>query len=81
MRACCCAPHPDTRFGKKSGVLARLNLDDVEIVADHCHPHALLKVVDAVYTVSSQLGFEGLLLGKPGLLLRYAVLCRLGADP
>ncbi|WP_429056543.1 capsular polysaccharide biosynthesis protein [Aeromonas veronii] len=57
--------HPDTRFGKKSGVLARLNLDDVEIVADHCHPHALLKVVDAVYTVSSQLGFEGLLLGKP----------------
>lgn len=62
--------HPDTRFnkmrlGKKSGVLARLNLDDVEIVADHCHPHALLKVVDAVYTVSSQLGFEALLLGKP----------------
>ncbi|HDZ8846003.1 TPA: capsular polysaccharide biosynthesis protein [Aeromonas veronii] len=57
--------HPDTRLGKKRGVLARLNLDDVEIVADHCHPHALLKVVDAVYTVSSQLGFEGLLLGKP----------------
>ncbi|WP_429105628.1 capsular polysaccharide biosynthesis protein [Aeromonas allosaccharophila] len=57
--------HPDTRFGKKSGVLARLKLDDVEIVADHCHPHALLNVVDAVYTVSSQLGFEALLLGKP----------------
>lgn len=57
--------HPDTRFGKKSGVLARLKLDEVEIVADHCHPHALLNVVDAVYTVSSQLGFEALLLGKP----------------
>lgn len=57
--------HPDTRFGKKSGVLARLQLDDVEVVADHCHPHALLNVVDAVYTVSSQLGFEALLLGKP----------------
>lgn len=56
--------HPDTRFGKKRGVLARLQLEDVEIVADHCHPHALLNVVDAVYTVSSQLGFEGLLLGK-----------------
>nr|WP_270807850.1 capsular polysaccharide biosynthesis protein [Aeromonas sp. QDB25] len=56
--------HPDTRLGKKRGVLARLQLDDVEIVADHCHPHALLNVVDAVYTVSSQLGFEGLLLGK-----------------
>ncbi len=57
--------HPDTRFGKKSGVLARLKLSDVEVVADHCHPHALLRLVDAVYTVSSQLGFEGLLLGKP----------------
>ncbi len=56
--------HPDTRFGKKSGVLARLKLKDVEIVADHCHPHALLNLVDAVYTVSSQLGFEALLLGK-----------------
>lgn len=57
--------HPDTRFGKKSGVLARLQLDDVEIVAEHCHPHALLNRVEAVYTVSSQLGFEALLLGKP----------------
>ncbi|WP_421274235.1 capsular polysaccharide biosynthesis protein [Aeromonas taiwanensis] len=56
--------HPDTRFGKKRGVLARLKLSDVEIVADHCHPHALLNQVDAVYTVSSQLGFEALLLGK-----------------
>ncbi|MFU1552775.1 capsular polysaccharide biosynthesis protein [Aeromonas sp. A04] len=57
--------HPDTRFGKKSGVLARLQLDDVEVVAEHCHPHALLSRVEAVYTVSSQLGFEALLLGKP----------------
>ncbi|MCX7131395.1 capsular polysaccharide biosynthesis protein [Aeromonas sp.] len=57
--------HPDTRFGKKSGVLAQLQLDDVEVVADHCHPHALLSRVEAVYTVSSQLGFEALLLDKP----------------
>ncbi|MEB6379753.1 capsular polysaccharide biosynthesis protein [Leclercia adecarboxylata] len=56
--------HPDTRLGKKSGVLARLALDDVEVVAEHCHPHALLNAVEAVYTVSSQMGFEALLLGK-----------------
>lgn len=56
--------HPDTRLGKKSGVLARLQLDDVEVVDEHCHPHALLGMVDAVYTVSSQLGFEALLQGK-----------------
>ncbi|MGL4885814.1 MAG: capsular polysaccharide biosynthesis protein [Aeromonas veronii] len=62
--------HPDTRFGKKHGVLARLTqklpeLADLEIVSEPCHPHLLLKRVDAVYTVSSQLGFEALLIGKP----------------
>ncbi|RUR59219.1 capsular polysaccharide biosynthesis protein [Aeromonas veronii] len=62
--------HPDTRMGKKIGVLARLaqklpELADLEIVSEPCHPHLLLKRVDAVYTVSSQLGFEALLLGKP----------------
>lgn len=56
--------HPDTRLGKKRGVLAQMHLDDVELVTDHCHPHALLKEVEAVYTVSSQMGFEALLLGK-----------------
>ncbi|EFH9186881.1 capsular polysaccharide biosynthesis protein [Escherichia coli] len=56
--------HPDTRLGKKRGVLAQMQLDDVELVTDHCHPHALLKEVEAVYTVSSQMGFEALLLGK-----------------
>lgn len=56
--------HPDTRLGKKRGVLAQMQLDDVERVIDHCHPHALLNEVEAVYTVSSQMGFEALLLGK-----------------
>lgn len=41
-----------------------MQLDDVERVIDHCHPHALLNEVEAVYTVSSQMGFEALLLGK-----------------
>ena len=57
--------HPDTRLGKKSGVLARLALGDVEVIAEHCHPHDLLNQVEAVYTVSSQMGFEALLMGKP----------------
>jgi len=56
--------HPDTRLGKKRGVLAQMQLDDVERVTVHCHPHALLNEVEAVYTVSSQMGFEALLLGK-----------------
>lgn len=57
--------HPDTRFGKKRGVLARRELPDVEVISEACHPHALIRAVAAVYTVSSQLGFEALLLGKP----------------
>lgn len=56
--------HPDTRLGKKNGVLASLGLDDVETIDEHCHPHALLDQVEAVYTVSSQIGFEALMLGK-----------------
>jgi len=65
--------HPDTRLGKKKGVLAKLWTQcglatadcDIEIVNEHCHPHALINAVDAVYTVSSQMGFEALLLNKP----------------
>lgn len=62
--------HPDTRLGKKCGVLARLigrdpRLADVEVVSEPCHPHRLIRMVEAVYTVSSQMGFEALLLGKP----------------
>jgi len=64
--------HPDTRLGKKKGVLAKLWAQgklaavagDIEIISEHCHPHALIKEVDAVYTVSSQMGFEALLLNK-----------------
>ncbi|MCV4770794.1 capsular polysaccharide biosynthesis protein, partial [Escherichia coli] len=61
--------HPDTRFSKKRGVLASLVnrepiLAEVEVVSDSIHPHKLLNTVDAVYTVSSQVGFEALLLGK-----------------
>lgn len=61
--------HPDTRLGKKLGVLAQLKatlvLPKLEIIDEHCHPHALITAVDAVYTVSSQMGFEALLYNKP----------------
>lgn len=57
--------HPDTRFGKKSGVLAKLNVAGVVVIDDACHPHAIINAVDNVYTVSSQMGFEALILNKP----------------
>ncbi|ADN74651.1 Capsule polysaccharide biosynthesis protein [Ferrimonas balearica DSM 9799] len=61
--------HPDTRLGKKSGVLARLArhpaLQSVIWVKQACHPHALIHHCLALFTVSSQMGFEGLILDKP----------------
>lgn len=57
--------HPDTVLGKKRGVLAQMALDDVIYCSEHCHPHALIKMATAVFTVSSQLGFEALWFNKP----------------
>ncbi|WP_299008270.1 capsular polysaccharide biosynthesis protein [uncultured Shewanella sp.] len=65
--------HPDTRLGRKSGVLAN---KVAQVLPEHlknrvilesqsCHPHALIRHAQAVFTVSSQMGFEALLLGKP----------------
>ncbi len=57
--------HPDTLLKGRPGMLSQLLLDDNSRLLDaDCHPHALLEKVDAVYTVSSLLGFEALLLGK-----------------
>ncbi|WP_298774440.1 capsular polysaccharide biosynthesis protein [uncultured Shewanella sp.] len=64
--------HPDTRLGRKSGILAKTvaqslpaHLKNHVILESHpCHPHALIRHAQAVFTVSSQMGFEALLLGK-----------------
>jgi len=57
--------HPDVVLGKKKGYLTALDLDsNMLISAEKCNPFSLLKLVDKVYTVTSQLGFEALLAGK-----------------
>lgn len=57
--------HPDTLLKGRPGMLSHLLLDaNTKLLDADCHPHALLEKVDAVYTVSSLLGFEALLLGK-----------------
>ena len=40
------------------------NLPNVHLIAEYINPIALLKYVDKVYVVSSQMGFEALLCGK-----------------
>ena len=58
--------HPDVIAGKKKG---NLSLDTsnprITIIADNLNPLALIEKVKHVYVVTSQMGFEALMLGKP----------------
>jgi capsular polysaccharide export protein len=55
--------HPDVLAGKKTGYFGPR--PGVRLFTDRVSPSALLAKVDRVYAVSSQLGFEALLAGKP----------------
>ncbi|RIY35580.1 capsular polysaccharide biosynthesis protein [Psittacicella gerlachiana] len=55
--------HPDVLTGKKKGYFAPQD-SRVTFVTDDCNPQSLLKYVNKVYVVTSQLGFEALLAGK-----------------
>lgn len=58
--------HPDVIAGKKKGYLteAARASRQVVLVAEAVNPWSLLEKVEAVYTVTSQLGFEALMAGK-----------------
>ena len=59
--------HPDVWAGRKKGhfdLKALARIGRVQILAEDCHPASLLAAADAVYTVTSQLGFEALLWGR-----------------
>jgi capsular polysaccharide export protein len=55
--------HPDVLAGKKRGYLERPA--GVTLLADPIQPGDLFEQIDAVYTVSSQMGFEALLFDRP----------------
>ena len=59
--------HPDVAAGRKRGCLALDGplADRLRLCADGGHPTALLEHAEAVYVVTSQLGFEALLWGCP----------------
>ncbi|MDP2904649.1 MAG: hypothetical protein Q8N96_16355 [Methylovulum sp.] len=59
--------HPDVIIGRKQGHfdLAKLaNEPRIMIIAENVHPVSLIERATAVYCVTSQIGFEGLLWGK-----------------
>lgn len=58
--------HPEVTAGRKSGHYASLqNSDRVVVLREAVEPLSLLREMDQVYVVSSTLGFEALLAGKP----------------
>jgi capsular polysaccharide export protein len=60
--------HPDVFAGRKRGHFDRLSAGEagrVQVLGTDVHPAGLLERAEAVYAVTSQMGFEGLLWGKP----------------
>lgn len=60
--------HPDVFAGKKRGhfdVAALMQMPRVQVLAENVHPVRLIEEAQAVYCVTSQMGFEALLWGKP----------------
>ncbi|MGR3197965.1 MAG: capsular polysaccharide export protein, LipB/KpsS family, partial [Paracoccus sp. (in: a-proteobacteria)] len=63
-------PHPDVEAGLRPGALPEDALASVaDHVADKADPVALIEATDAVWTITSTLGFEALLRGKPVTVL------------
>lgn len=60
--------HPDVVEGRKRahfGALTPGQASRVTLLASNAHPPALLEAAAAVYVVTSQMGFEALMWGKP----------------
>jgi capsular polysaccharide export protein len=59
--------HPDVFTRAKKGhldIAALQSMDRVRIIAENCHPVRLIEHAEAIYTVTSQVGFEALIWGK-----------------
>jgi capsular polysaccharide export protein len=59
--------HPDVVSGRKLGNLppAVLGHPRVRVIGTDCHPSRLLRYADAVYVVTSLIGFEAMIWAKP----------------
>ena len=58
--------HPDVASGRRTGFIPPAALTDprLRVIAADCHPLRLIAGAEAVYAVTSLLGFEALLHGK-----------------
>ena len=55
--------HPDVAAGKKAGYLTAI--EKMTVISEPVAPLSFLSEFDAVYAVTSQMGFEALMLAKP----------------
>ncbi|MFC2968322.1 capsular polysaccharide biosynthesis protein [Acidimangrovimonas pyrenivorans] len=59
-------PHPDVEAGLRDGAVPEAELSRLaDVVATHADPIALIDACDEVWTMTSLLGFEALIRGKP----------------
>ncbi len=58
-------PHPDVEAGLRPGAVGDSDLGIADVVARRADPVALIAACDMVWTMTSLLGFEALLRGKP----------------
>ncbi|WP_068110274.1 capsular polysaccharide biosynthesis protein [Tropicimonas marinistellae] len=59
-------PHPDVEAGLRPGAVPQAEVEALaDMVVTGAHPAVLLEAVDAVWTLTSLLGFEALLRGRP----------------
>src|SRR5262245_2962266 len=60
--------HPEVFAGRKRGhfdLKSIARLPNLHVIGDDVHPVKLIEHAEALYVVTSQMGFEGLLWGKP----------------
>lgn len=58
--------HPEVTGGRKAGYLSWVHdTTDTEVLRRHVNPLSLIERMDRVYTVTSTMGFEALVAGKP----------------
>ncbi|MGV8985383.1 MAG: capsular polysaccharide biosynthesis protein [Cypionkella sp.] len=81
-------PHPDVEAGLRRGALDPDRLTGLaDVIASHSDPIALIEACDEVWTMTSLLGFEALLRGKPVTCLGvpfyagWGLTCDLGPVP
>nr|WP_245941393.1 capsular polysaccharide biosynthesis protein [Cereibacter changlensis] len=55
-------PHPDVEAGLRPG---RITAAEADVIARHADPLALIEACDEVWTLTSLLGFEALIRGRP----------------